>query len=138
MIFTNPNEIKISSGLLLTFLGIIILKPIVTSATLFSGGDGGVFAPSLFIGAFLGLTVALLFNTFFNANVIPLNFMVIGMAAMLSASIHAPFTALFLICGLINDYTLFLPILFVCMISKYTAQALYPYSVYSYATGIIK
>ena len=138
MIFTNPNEIKISSGLLLTFLGIIILKPIVTSATLFSGGDGGVFAPSLFIGAFLGLTVALLFNTFFNANVIPLNFMVLGMAAMLSASIHAPFTALFLICGLINDYTLFLPILFVCMISKYTAQALYPYSVYSYATGIIK
>ncbi|NRS88235.1 CIC family chloride channel protein [Flavobacterium sp. 7E] len=138
MIFTNPNEAKISVHLLYTFIGIIVLKPIVTSATLFSGGDGGVFAPSLFIGAFLGLFVALILNTYFNANVIPVNFMVIGMAAVLSASIHAPFTALFLICGLINDYTLFFPILLVCLISKYTAKMIYPYSVYSYAASVAK
>jgi CIC family chloride channel protein len=138
MIFLNPNEVKISYSLLSTFIGIIILKPIVTSATLFSGGDGGVFAPSLFIGAFLGLFVALLLNTYLNANIIPVNFMVIGMAAVLSASIHAPFTALFLICGLINDYTLFFPILVVCLISKYTAKLIYPHSVYSYAASVAK
>lgn len=138
MIFTNPNKITISSNLLYTFTGIILLKPIATSATLFSGGDGGVFAPSLFIGAFLGLLVALLFNTYLDARVIPLNFMIVGMAAVLSASIHAPFTALFLICGLINDYTLFFPILVVCLIAKYTAKFLYPFSVYSYAVSISK
>lgn len=138
MIFMNPNEMKISASLLYTFIGIILLKPIVTSATLFSGGDGGVFAPSLFIGAFLGLFVALLLNTYLNANIIPINFMVLGMAASLSASIHAPFTAIFLICGLTNDYTLFLPILVVCLISKYTAQMIYPYSVYSYAASLSK
>lgn len=138
MIFMNPNEVKLSSSLLYTFIGIILLKPIVTSATLFSGGDGGVFAPSVFIGAFLGLFVALLLNTYLKANIIPVNFMVLGMAALLSASIHAPFTAIFLICGLTNDYTLFLPIVLVCLISKYTAKLIYPHSVYSYAASVAK
>lgn len=137
-IFINSNEVIISLPLLLTFIGIILLKPIVTSATLASGGDGGVFAPSLFIGAFLGLLVALVLNKVFIANVIPVNFMVIGMAAVLSASIHAPFTAIFLVCGLTNDYTLFIPILAACLISKYTAKMIYPYTVYTFTPNIIK
>ncbi|WP_294820390.1 chloride channel protein [uncultured Flavobacterium sp.] len=129
-IHTANKAILTLSGTLV-FLGILLLKPVITSVTLSAGGDGGVFAPSLFIGAFLGLFIAIALNTWFNAGVIPINFIVIGMAAMLSASIHAPFTALFLICGLVGDYTLFLPVLVVCLISKYTAQALYPYTVYS-------
>lgn len=137
-IFINPNEIVFSLSLILTFIGIIVLKPIVTSVTLAAGGDGGVFAPSLFIGAFLGLSVALILNKFFNANVIPINFIIIGMAAVLSASIHAPFTAIFLVCGLTNDYTLFLPILMVCLISKYTAKMIYPFTVYSYSPSLAK
>jgi CIC family chloride channel protein len=124
-------------GLIATFIGIVILKPIVTSVTLASGGDGGVFAPSLFIGAFLGLLLATVLNNF-NADVIPLNFMIIGMAAVLSASIHAPFTALFLVCGMTNDYTLFFPILIVCLIAKYTSKMIYPYTVYTYTSAISK
>ncbi|MDX6183368.1 chloride channel protein [Flavobacterium sp. Fl-77] len=134
----STSEMPLTVTLTLTFIGILILKPIVTSITLASGGDGGVFAPSLFIGAFLGLLLASALNTFFHVNVIPINFMIIGMAAVLSASIHAPFTALFLVCGLINDYTLFLPILVACLISKYTAKTIYPYTVYSYAPSLIK
>lgn len=122
----------------LTFIAVIVLKPIVTATTLAAGGDGGVFAPSLFIGAFLGLLTALALNTFFDANVIPINFLVIGMAAMLSASIHAPFTALFLVCGLTGDYTLFFPILLVCLVSKYTAQMIYPFTVYSVPHNLSK
>lgn len=125
----NTASLTLSGTLI--FLGILLLKPVITSVTLSAGGDGGVFAPSLFIGAFLGLFTAAALNTWFDAGVIPINFMVIGMAAMLSASIHAPFTALFLICGLVGDYTLFLPLLIVSLISKYTAQAIYPYTVYS-------
>jgi CIC family chloride channel protein len=124
--------------LALTYIGILVLKPIVTSITLASGGDGGVFAPSLFIGAFLGLLLASVLNTFFQVHVIPVNFMIIGMAAVLSASIHAPFTAIFLVCGLTNDYTLFFPILAVSLISKYTAKMIYPYTVYSYSPGLTK
>ncbi|MDR7371252.1 chloride channel protein [Flavobacterium aquidurense] len=137
-IFGSSTEIPLTLTLAFTFIGILILKPIVTSITLASGGDGGVFAPSLFIGAFLGLLLASILNTLFHVNVIPVNFMIIGMAAVLSASIHAPFTAIFLVCGLTNDYTLFLPILVVCLISKYTAKMIYPYTVYSYSPSLIK
>jgi len=135
--FIAPNQIM-TLTLAFTFVGILLLKPIVTSITLASGGDGGVFAPSLFIGAFLGLLLASILNTFFHVNVLPVNFMIIGMAAVLSASIHAPFTAIFLVCGLTNDYTLFLPILVVCLISKYTAKMIYPHTVYTYAPSVIK
>ena len=138
VIFGSSNEIPLTITLALTFIGILILKPIVTSITLASGGDGGVFAPSLFIGAFLGLLLSSVLNTYFNTQVIPLNFMIIGMAAVLSASIHAPFTAIFLVCGLTNDYTLFIPILAVCLISKYTAKMIYPFTVYSYSSSLAK
>lgn len=126
------NDMTLTLSMALTFIGIIVLKPIVTSASLAAGGDGGVFAPSIFIGGFLGLLLAICLNTFFHANVIPINFMILGMGAMLSASIHAPFTAIFLTCGIINDYSLFFPIFIVCMVAKYTAKMIYPFTVYTY------
>lgn len=119
-------------SVLLTLATCILLKPIITSVTLSSGGDGGVFAPSIFIGALLGLLFAFAANRFFNAEIIPLNFMVVGMAAMLSASISAPFTALFLVCGLVGSYVLFWPILVVSLVSRYVAKKLCPYTVYTY------
>lgn len=137
-IFANSHQSDISFSLALTFIAIVLLKPIVTSLTLASGGDGGVFAPSLFIGAFLGLLVASISNTYLSANIIPVNFMVIGMAAVLSASINAPFTSIFLVCGLTNNYILFIPIMAVCFISKYAAQLIYPFTVYTYSSSLSK
>lgn len=131
-ILAAPHTV-LTLSLALTIIGVLLLKPVVTSATLAAGGDGGVFAPSLFIGAFLGLLLAVVLNTFFDARVIPVNFMVIGMAAVLSASIHAPFTAVFLVCGLIGDYMLFFPIMAACLVSKYTAKAIYPHTVYTFS-----
>lgn len=128
----HSNQLTLSLSLFLTFSAIIILKPIVTSATLAAGGDGGVFAPSIFTGGFIGLLLSILLNTFFDAQVIPLNFMILGMGAMLSASINAPFTAIFLTCGLINNYILLFPAVIVCLVAKYTAQYIYPHTVYSY------
>lgn len=125
------TEVPLTVTLLISTLAILFLKPIITSVTLASGGDGGVFAPSIFAGAFLGFLLATILNTYFNAEVIPLNFMIIGMAAVLSASIHAPFTSLFLVCGVTGNYTLFLPILGVCLVAKYTSKFIYPYTVYS-------
>lgn len=133
----HPNT-NFTLHFFISILGILLLKPIITAITLASGGDGGVFAPSLVIGAFLGFFVATFLNTFFNANVLPINFIIIGMAALLSASIHAPFTALFLVCSIVNDYTLFVPILLVCLVSKYTAKYIFPHTVYSYSLNPIK
>lgn len=125
------SEATFSVPLLISGLAILLLKPIITSVTLAAGGDGGVFAPSLFAGAFLGFLLATVLNTYFNAEVIPLNFMIIGMAAVLSASIHAPFTALFLVCGVTGNYGLFVPLLGVCLVAKYTSKFIYPYTVYT-------
>ena len=126
------SAVKLTPLLAFVTLAVLVLKPLITSVTLAAGGDGGVFAPSLFIGAFLGFLTATVLNTFFNANVIPVNFIILGMAAMLSASIHAPFTALFLVCALVDDYTLFVPILAICLIAKKVAQFIYPFTVYTY------
>lgn len=134
----NPDSIRFSYPLFSTILCILIFKPIVTSLTLASGGDGGIFGPSLFIGAFLGLFTALILNYFFNANVIVINFMAVGMAAVLSASLHAPFTAIFLACGLVGNYTLIIPVIIACMISKITAKLILPYTVYNYTAPSLK
>jgi len=131
-ILQSPND-TMTMPFALTVLGVMLLKPIVTSATLASGGDGGVFAPSMFIGAFLGLILAVSLNVWFDAGVQPVNFMIIGMAAVLSASIHAPFTAVFLVCGVVGDYMLFFPILAACLISKFTAKAIFPQTVYTFS-----
>ena len=135
-IIVHPQA-NFNSSFLITVLGILIIKPIVTAITLASGGDGGVFAPSLVIGGFLGYFLATIFNSYFQANVIPLNFIIIGMAAVLSASIHAPLTAVFLVCSIVNDYTLFVPLLMVCLLSKFTAKYLFPFTVYSYSIKTI-
>lgn len=137
-IINTPSPVLFTFSAAMSLVLILILKPIVTSITLASGGDGGVFAPSLFIGAFLGLLTATTLNHFFDANVIVLNFLVLGMAAVLSASIDAPLTALFLVLGLTNNYILFFPVLFVCFISKYTAQMIVPYTVYSFTPNTLK
>lgn len=109
------------------------LKPIAASLTLGAGGDGGVFAPSIVAGAYLGLLVAFIGNTYFGAALIPLNFALVGAAATLSGALFAPFTSLALICGLLpNGYVLIVPIFAGCVISYFLSKKLLPYNVYSY------
>lgn len=112
---------------------ITILKPLAASLTLGAGGDGGVFAPSIVSGAFLGLLVAFIGNNYFGTDLIPLNFALVGATATLSASLFAPFTSLVLICSLLpNGYLLFVPILLGSLISYLFSKKLLPYNVYSY------
>jgi len=130
----NLTSVKQPSDLyiLLPFALALFLKPIATSVTLGAGGDGGVFAPSLFIGAFLGLITALTLNYFFHLNLIALNFIIIGMAAVLSGSIHAPLTSIFLVCAIADNYILFVPIVIASLISWLVAHFIFPYTVYTY------
>ncbi|CAG4993025.1 H(+)/Cl(-) exchange transporter ClcA [Dyadobacter sp. CECT 9275] len=119
-------------SMILPLLAAMLLKPIATSATLGVGGDGGVFAPSLFIGAFLGLISALTLNYFFHLDLMPVNFILIGMAAVLSGCIHAPFTAVFLTCAIADNFVLLLPLLLACFISKFVAKLIFRDNVYTY------
>lgn len=114
-------------------LALIFLKPLAASLTLGAGGDGGVFAPSIVSGAVLGVLIAYLGNYFFQLNLIPLNFALVGAAATLSASIAAPLTTVFLICNIVPDgFILILPILIGSIVGKYFAQLILPYTVYTY------
>ncbi|MFT4203896.1 MAG: chloride channel protein [Chitinophagaceae bacterium] len=127
-LLSNPR----SCSVLFLFM-LVLLKPLASSLTLGAGGDGGVFAPSIVTGAYLGLAFSMACNMLFGTSLIPVNFMLIGIAATLSASIFAPFTALVLACSMIpHGYVLFLPVLLGCIVSKTMAQKILPYNVYTY------
>ncbi|MFD2787087.1 chloride channel protein [Hymenobacter rubripertinctus] len=118
---------------ILTLAIIMLLKPLAASLTLGAGGDGGVFAPSIVAGAFLGLLFCSLCNTVAGTHLIPINFALVGAAATLSASIYAPFTALILVCNIVpNGYELFIPLALGCFIAKLFAQKILPYNAYTY------
>lgn len=112
---------------------LIVIKPLIAALTLGAGGDGGVFAPSIVVGAVLGLFFALLCNRIFHTELIPLNFALAGVAATLSSAISAPFTALILVCNLVpNGYALFIPLFISSFLAQRIAKFILPYNVYTY------
>jgi len=118
---------------------LIFLKPLAASLTLGAGGDGGVFAPSIVSGAFLGMLFAQLCNYWIGTDLLILNFALFGAVAMLSAAIHAPFAALFIIMSVVpNGLQLFIPLLIASLIAKTFAKWLYPYNVYTYKEEPVK
>ncbi|GAB3027104.1 hypothetical protein GCM10027051_34990 [Niabella terrae] len=124
----------VAMGLLLL---LALLKPIAASLTLGSGGDGGVFAPSIVAGAFLGLLFAGICNRYFGTELVLINFALVGAAATLSPSIYAPFTTLFLVCNLVpNGFVIFIPVLAASLISKKFSELLLPYNVYTYGSNL--
>lgn len=132
LLFNSPTQI-FSIQLTLVLFALVFLKPLVAALTLGAGGDGGVFAPSIVAGAILGIVTALLFNYFFDADLVVLNFAIVGGVAVLSAAIDAPLTSIFLGCNLVTGgYIIFIPIALGCFIAKYTAKYFCDYTVYSY------
>ena len=124
---TEPNMWFVLIG----GVAIVLLKVIATSLTIGSGGNGGIFAPSLFTGAVLGYTLAFGVN---QAGLITLptaNFVASGMAGILSGVVHAPLTAIFLIAEITGGYSLFVPLMIVSATSYFIARIFEPYSVYT-------
>ncbi len=111
---------------------LIFLKPLATAVTLGSGNSGGVFAPSLFLGAMLGGTMGHLFEIWFptisgNAGAYAL----VGMAAVFSATARAPLTAMLIVFEMSNDYLIILPLMVAGITACYFAQWLHPESIYT-------
>jgi CIC family chloride channel protein len=110
---------------------LIFLKIISTSVTLGSGGLGGVFAPSLFIGAMLGSAYGTLvhaINPGFTAS--PETYALVGMGAVAGAVMQAPLTNILMLFELTNDYTIILPIMITCIVSAYTFRNFDKNSIY--------
>ena len=98
--------------------GTMLLKAYATGLTLASGGNGGNFAPSLFVGSYLGFFVAKFFMLIGFSKDLPIgNFTIVGMAGILSGLFHAPLTAIFLIGEITGGYNLMVPLMIVSSIS---------------------
>ena len=108
-----------SEWVLLAFVGVtMLLKAFATGLTLGSGGNGGNFAPSLFVGSYLGFFVAKTVNLLNLTHHLPIaNFTIVGMAGILSGLFHAPLTAIFLIGEITGGYDLMVPLMIVSSIS---------------------
>lgn len=103
----------------LLFIGaVIFLKAIATGLTLGSGGNGGNFAPSLFVGSYTGFAFAYGWNLAGIGVALPItNFTMVGMAGLLAGLFHAPLTAIFLIAEITGGYGLMIPLMIVSSIS---------------------
>ncbi|MCT3943012.1 chloride channel protein [Elizabethkingia anophelis] len=132
----NGNEWWILVFVLITMM----IKSIATGLTLGSGGNGGNFAPSLFVGSYLGYLVSKVVTLIGIKNLPIDNFTVVGMAALLSGLFHAPLTAIFLIAEITGGYGLIIPLMLVSSISYAIAKRYDNYSmdIYSIADkGIV-
>lgn len=106
----------------------MLIKVFATGITLGAGGNGGNFAPSLFVGSYLGFSVAYLCNIIGIAKLPIGNFTLVGMAGILSGLFHAPLTAIFLIAEITGGYELIVPLMLVSSISFAISKRFEPYS----------
>jgi len=129
----EPGAYTVQNGWTLRLLLVLLVaKLIVTCLTLGSGGSGGVFAPSLFLGATAGGAFGLLLErTNWFAHITPGAYALVGMAAVVAATTHAPLTAALILFELTRDYSVILPIMLAAALALTVAQAVEPASIYT-------
>ena len=114
--------------LLIFLLLVMFSKSIAAGLTLGSGGNGGNFGPSLFMGAYLGFSFSRLINSMGLAQIPETNFALVGMAGILSGVFYAPLSAIFLIAEITGGYELMIPLMIVSALSLAVAKHFEPLS----------
>ncbi len=128
-IFYHYTEYR---GLLLGFALLVILaKAIATSLTLALGGNGGVFAPSMFSGATLGFVFATAINQLGFVQLPVADFIAVAMAGILSGVFKSPLTGIFLIAEITGGYLLFVPLMIVSAVSYFVTYYFEPQSLFT-------
>ena len=128
--YSGLSTVNTQLIILLYFAAIIFVKIVASVATNGGGGVGGIFAPSLFMGAIVGFVTARLMNM--SGLMVPeTSFALVGMAGLMSGVMHAPLTGIFLIAELTGGYHLFMPLMIVSVISYITIMLFEPHSLYA-------
>lgn len=125
-LFDNPAYL-----LLILSAAAIFLKVFAAVLTIQCGGDGGIFAPSLFTGAYLGFVFAKLINLTGFTELQEPNFVAAGMCGVFTAVIRAPMTGIFLVAEITGGHMLLTPLMVVAAISYFTARYFEPHCVYT-------
>ena len=121
------NEVVLS-----TLVILVVVKILATSLTLGSGGSGGVFAPSLFMGAMLGGAFGSVVHRWFeDITAMPGAYALVGMAAVFAAVARAPMTAVIILFEMTGDYRIILPLMLSTVIATVVAGHLESESIYT-------
>lgn len=129
----NSSILKDAAPLLIGLAGLTLIKLVATSITVGSGGAGGLFAPSLLIGATTGGIIGYSVHALgWFPGTSPAFFALVGMAAMVSATTHAPLTAILIVYEVTQSYELILPLMFAAVVSTIVARYICKNSVYTY------
>ncbi|BCO09656.1 hypothetical protein GF1_20320 [Desulfolithobacter dissulfuricans] len=113
-------------GIIWVMMALVFLKSIATAITLGSGGAGGVFAPSLFIGAMLGGAFGGIMHQYLPQYTATSGaYATIGIGAFLAASTHAPMTAIFLLFEMTGNYMIIIPVMLTSILGTVTATKFY-------------
>ncbi len=119
-------------GVLWILVALIFIKIFATGTTLGSGGSGGIFAPSLFIGACLGGAYGIVVEMIFPGQTAHVGaYALVGMGAMVAATTHAPITAILVLFELTSNYSIILPLMFACIIATVLASKISENSIYT-------
>jgi CIC family chloride channel protein len=111
---------------------LVVFKIVAVSLTIGSGGSGGIFAPSLFIGAMLGGAVGTVVHTVWPASTAGAGaYALVGMGAVVAAGTHAPITAILIIFELTGSYEIILPLMISCIIATLLATRMQKASIYT-------
>jgi len=116
----------------LLLAAVILFKAVATSLTFASGGVGGIFAPTLFMGANAGMLFARIVNMTGIKELNSNNFALIGMAGLITGVLHAPLTGIFLIADISGGYKLFVPLMITATFAFVTTSVFTKNSVYHY------
>ena len=116
---------------LMIIFGLILSKVIAMSFTQGSGGIGGTFAPTLFVGVISGLFLSRGINLGLGSHLPESNFALVGMAGLMTGVMHAPLTAIFLIAEITGGYELLTPLIISSTVSYLTVFYFEPHSIYA-------
>jgi len=130
--YETINNALVSQLPLAMLLLLLFAKILSTSITLGTGGSGGIFAPSLFMGAMAGGVLGTLVHQLFPAHTATSGaYALVGMGAFVSGVTHAPITAIIMIFELTDDYTIIPPLMAACVISTLIATLIRKDSIYT-------
>lgn len=133
-LFTNTVYSSLSGNVWATLgilFALILLKAVATAATIGSGGVGGTFGPSLILGGLAGYFVAMLCNELGTMPLDTASFALVGMAAVMTGVMHAPFMATFLIADITGGYQLLVPLLTASAVTYLCVNPFERHSIYA-------
>lgn len=125
-------SMQFNHWLLLLFVAALFLLKVIASAfTNGSGGVGGIFAPTMFVGGVAGFFICRAINGLGFVDLPESHFTLVGMAGMMAGVMHAPLMAIFLIAEITGGYALFIPLMITATIAYVTVHGFEPHSIYA-------